>query len=223
MNGLRDWELLRATERTPAADAERIATITSEFERGFEVLREVGPCITIFGSARFTEDHPSYRLTRATAAAFGSHGFAIMSGGGPGVMEAANRGARDVGATSIGCTIEIPHEQTGNPYIDIEIPFHYFFARKVCLVRYSQAFVLMPGGFGTLDELFETATLIQTGKMPGFPLVLMGTEFWEPITSFVTTSLVGGGTISEEDLEFFRATDDPDDAVRYVEEHLSGS
>ena len=216
-----DRELLRNGERSEEADAHRIAEITAQFERGFSALRDVGPCVTIFGSARFSEEHPFYDLTRRTARAFGDAGFAVMSGGGPGVMEAANRGAREAGALSIGCTIELPFEQSGNQYMDIQVPFQYFFARKVCLVRYSQAFILMPGGFGTLDEVFETATLIQTGKMPGFPLVLMGEEFWDPITSFVTDSLVRMETIDPEDRDFFYATDDPADAVRHVGDALT--
>lgn len=215
-----DRELLRNGDRTTDADAERLAQITAEFERGFDALRDVGPCVTIFGSARFDENHRYYDLTRRTAAAFGSAGFAVMSGGGPGAMEAANRGAREVGARSIGCTIELPFERSGNKYMDTEVSFRYFFARKVCLVRYSQAFILMPGGFGTLDEAFETATLIQTGKMPGFPLVLMGTEFWEPITEFVTESLVRVGTVDPEDRDFFYAADDPSVAVRHVQDTL---
>ena len=222
MDGLKDWDLLRSEERTPEADARRVATISAEFERGFDALRDVGPCVTIFGSARFEEDNPYYGLARTTAAAFGEAGFAVMTGGGPGIMEAANRGAHETGTASIGCTIELPFEQAGNPYVDVEIPFHYFFARKVCLVRYSQAFILMPGGCGTLDELFETATLIQTGKTLGVPLVLMGTDFWQPITDFVSSSLVGGGTISPGDLDFFHATDDPAEAVAYVMSRLSG-
>lgn len=220
MDGLRDWELLRSDERTPGADAARVATIVAEFERGFDALRDVGPCVTIFGSARFGEESPYYPLARAAAGAFGEAGFAVMTGGGPGLMEAANRGAREVGAPSIGCTIELPFERAGNSHLDLEIPFHYFFARKVCLVRYSQAFILMPGGFGTLDELFETATLIQTKKTLGFPLVLMGMDFWQPITEFVFTSLVGDGTISPGDLDFFHATDEPAEAVDYVRERL---
>ena len=220
MDGLRDWDLLQSDERTPTADAERVATIAAEFERGFNALRDVGPCITMFGSARLASGSSYYELAKETAAAFGREGFAVMSGGGPGIMEAANRGAHDVGARSIGCTIELPFEQAGNAYVDTEIPFHYFFARKVCLVRYSQAFIPMPVGFGTHDELFETATLIQTGKTRGFPIVLMGTDFWEPITEFVAHSLIGDHTISPDDLEFFHATDDPSEAVAYVEAAL---
>jgi uncharacterized protein (TIGR00730 family) len=217
-----DRDLLRNGERTVEADAARVDEITEEFRQAFDALRDVGLCVTIFGSARFDDEHRYYDLTRRTAAAFGSAGFAVMSGGGPGVMEAANRGASDVGARSIGCTIELPFEQAGNDYMDTEIAFKHFFARKVCLVRYSQAFILMPGGFGTLDEVFETATLIQTGKMPGFPLVLMGTEFWQPITEFVTQSMVKEQTIDEADRDFFYATDNPEDAVRLVESKLAG-
>lgn len=215
-----DLELLRPSDRSPGADAERISEITSQFTLGFDALREVGRCVTVFGSARFEPGHRYYELARATGAAFAEAGFAVMTGGGPGIMEAANRGASEAGGRSIGCTIELPFEQGGNPYVDTEVEFHHFFARKVMLVRYAQAFVMMPGGFGTLDELFETATLIQTGKMRGFPMVLMGTEFWDPITEFVTQSLIAEETINPEDRDLFGATDDPDEAVALVRSKL---
>ncbi len=211
-----DIALLTETTRSEAADDERVTIIDRQFREAFDELRDLGRCVTVFGSARFDEDHPYYDLARRTGAAFADAGFAVMTGGGPGIMEAANRGAHDVGGHSIGCTIELPNEQHGNPYLTTEIGFRHFFARKVVLVRYSQAFVMMPGGYGTLDELFETATLIQTGKMPGFPMVLMGTEFWNPITHFVTESLLAEQTISPEDRELFVATDDPEEAVRLV-------
>ena len=215
-----DIPLLTETTRSVEADEERIGIISEQFQEGFGTLRDLGPCVTIFGSARFTEDHRYYDLARRTGAAFATAGFAVMTGGGPGIMEAGNRGAHEAGGRSIGCTIELPMEQTGNDYIDTQVSFRHFFARKVVLVRYSQAFIMMPGGFGTLDELFETATLIQTGKMPGFPMVLMGTDFWNPITHFVTESLVAERTISSEDRELFVATDDPNEAVALVESVL---
>lgn len=218
--GLFDAKLLRG-ERSEDVDQERLEEIGREFRDGFAAFRDLGPCVTFFGSARFHDDHRYYQLTRRAAKAFGAAGFTIMTGGGPGLMEAANRGARDAGAPSVGCTIELPNEQAGNPYVDRQVGFRHFFARKVMLVRYSQAFLLMPGGFGTLDEVFETATLIQTGKMPGFPLVLMGTDFWRPITRFVTQSLVREGTIDEDDRHHFHATDDPGEAVAYVQSRLN--
>ena len=215
-----DIALLTETTRSAAEDDERVAIIEHQFREGFETLRDLGRCVTIFGSARFDENHRYYRLARATGAAFADAGFAVMTGGGPGIMEAGNRGAFEAGGRSIGCTIELPHEQQGNPYLDTEVSFRHFFARKVVLVRYSQAFIMMPGGFGTLDELFETATLIQTGKMPGFPMVLMGTEFWNPITHFVTESLMAEQTISPGDRDLFVATDDPEEAVALVRSAL---
>jgi uncharacterized protein (TIGR00730 family) len=143
----------------------RLLRIGNEFLRGFRRLHFVGPCVTVFGSARFTEDNPYYQLARETSALIAKAGFTVMTGGGPGIMEAANRGAKEAGGRSIAATIELPHEQSSNPYLDLEVPFHYFFVRKVMLVKYSYAFVVMPGGFGTLDELFEIATLVQTGKV----------------------------------------------------------
>ena len=218
--GQNDVDLLHG-DRSTEEDRDRLEGILEEFRTGFDALRNIGPCVTFFGSARFGEEHQYYRLARATAAAFGGAGFAIMTGGGPGVMEAANRGATDVGALSIGCAIDLPREQATNGYVDQVIDFRHFYARKVMLVRYSQAFVLMPGGFGTLDEVFETATLIQTGKILSFPMVLMGVEFWEPITHFVTESLIREATIDAEDRELFYLTDDPDEAVGYVLARLS--
>ena len=146
----------------------RLLRIGNEFLRGFRRLHFVGPCVTVFGSARFTEENPYYQLARETSALIAKAGFTVMTGGGPGIMEAANRGAKEAGGRSIAATIELPHEQSSNPYLDLEVPFHYFFVRKVMLVKYSYAFVVMPGGFGTLDELFEIATLVQTGKVVDF-------------------------------------------------------
>ena len=194
----------------------RILRIANEFLRGFRRLHFVGPCVTVFGSARFTEDNPHYQLARETSALIAKAGFTIMTGGGPGIMEAANRGAKDVGGRSIAATIELPHEQSSNPYLDLEIPFHYFFVRKVMLVKYSYAFVVMPGGFGTLDELFEIATLVQTGKVVDFPIVLMGREFWEPMLGFLRDRMLQEGTISPEDPDRLQVVDDPAEVVDLI-------
>ncbi len=187
-----------------------------EFLRGFRKLHFVGPCVTVFGSARFAEDHSYYGLAREVGRRLALAGFTVMTGGGPGIMEAANRGAKDGGGCSVGCNIELPHEQQPNPYLDVWVDFRYFFVRKVMLVKYSYAFVLMPGGFGTMDEMFETATLIQTGKIEGFPLVLMGSEYWAPLLEFMRGKMVEAGTISSHDPERFLVTDSPEEAVEHV-------
>ncbi|OYN89578.1 LOG family protein [Parenemella sanctibonifatiensis] len=194
----------------------RVLRIQSEFVQGFERLAELGPAISVFGSARTPEDHPWYAAGRAIGAALGQQGYAVITGGGPGIMEAANRGARDVGARSVGLGIDLPHEQGLNAYIDLPIDFRYFFARKTMFVRYSQGFVVMPGGFGTMDELFEALCLVQTGKVQQFPVVLFGTEFWGPLLDWIQTTLVGMGTISPGDVELYRVTDDVDEAVGWV-------
>ena len=159
--------------------------ILGECVKGFRRLHFVGPCVTVFGSARFEEDHPYYVLARELGARLAEAGFAVMTGGGPGIMEAANRGAKDVGGTSVGCNITLPVEQKPNPYLDRWVEFRYFFVRKMMLEKYSYAFIVMPGGIGTLDELFETAMLIQTGKMKDFPIVLMGKSFWTPLLDYL--------------------------------------
>lgn len=187
-----------------------------EFVKGFRALSFVGPCVTVFGSARFEEDHPYYALTRRVGHNLGVRGFTVMTGGGPGLMEAANRGARDASAGSVGCNIILPREQKPNPYLDRWVEFHYFFVRKVMLLKYSYGFVAMPGGYGTLDEIFETLVLIQTGKISQFPLVLMGKEFWTPLVGFIKDTLVSRATISEQDLELFMITDDPDEATKFI-------
>ena len=196
----------------------RLFRISAEFLRGFRRLHFVGPCVTVFGSARFTEGDRWYELARETSGMLSKAGFTIMSGGGPGIMEAANRGAREAGGPSVAATIELPHEQSSNPYIDVEVPFHYFFVRKVMLVKYSYAFVVMPGGFGTLDELWEIATLVQTRKVVDFPIVLMGREFWEPMIDFLRDRMIPEGTISPEDPDRLVITDDPTEATRIVTE-----
>ena len=170
-----------------------------EFVRGFRALHFVGPCVTVFGSARFPETHRYYALAREVGARLARAGFTVMTGGGPGIMEAANRGAKEAGGASIGCNIELPKEQRPNPYLDRWITFEHFFVRRVMLVKYSYAFFAMPGGFGTLDEIFETATQIQTGKIQQFPLVLMGRDYWEPLLGFMRERLVAEHTVEPED------------------------
>jgi uncharacterized protein (TIGR00730 family) len=187
-----------------------------EMIRGFRTLHFVGPCVTVFGSARFKEDHAYYHLARAVGAGLARAGFTIMTGGGPGIMEAANRGARDAGGRSIGCNIALPKEQKPNPYLDRWITFEHFNVRKLMLVKYSYAFVVMPGGFGTLDELFEVATLIQTGKVQDFPVVLMGREFWEPLLTFMRDRLIARQTIDPIDLERIVVSDNVDEVVNAI-------
>ena len=183
---------------------------------GFRSLHFVGPCVTVFGSARFGEEHPYYALGREIGARLARVGFTVMTGGGPGVMEAANRGAKESGGRSIGCNIELPQEQKPNRYLDRWITFRHFFVRKLMLVKYSYAFVALPGGFGTLDEVFEVATLVQTGKIRGFPIVLIGREFWEPLLEFVRTRLVAEQAVAPEDATRFLVTDSPAEAVEAI-------
>jgi uncharacterized protein (TIGR00730 family) len=211
-----DEELLAAETATVANDAERIARIAAELEQGFASLARIGPAVSVFGSARTLPEDPVYDLARTTARALGDAGFAIITGGGPGAMEAANRGARDVGALSIGLNIELPFEQGANEYLDLELVFHYFFTRKVMFVRYASAFVVMPGGFGTLDELFEALTLIQTGKVRHFPVVLVGRSRWAGLLDWVRDRLIADGHISVADLDLIQIVDDPDEVTAIV-------
>jgi uncharacterized protein (TIGR00730 family) len=197
-------------------EAARVMRISAEFIRGFRTLHFVGPCVTVFGSARFKEDHKYYQLARDMGARLAQMHFTVMTGGGPGIMEAANRGAKEVGGRSIGCNIILPMEQQPNPYVDQFIEFRYFFVRKVMLVKYSYAFVVLPGGFGTLDELFESLTLIQTGKIKNFPVVLMGAEFWRPLLEFMRDRLIAEATISPTDLSLFLVTDSVDEAAAHI-------
>jgi uncharacterized protein (TIGR00730 family) len=193
--------------------------VVREFIKGFRQLHFVGPCITVFGSARFREGHPHYELARAVGHRLGEMGFTTLTGGGPGIMEAANRGAREAGGTSIGCNIELPHEQHANPYVDVTVDFEHFFVRKVMLVKYSLGFVVMPGGFGTLDELFEAITLMQTRKITNFPVVLMGTEYYSKLMEMAQVMLEEG-TISKEDLDHFLVTDSIDEAAEYLRKNV---
>ena len=199
-----------------SSEIARLLRICADFVRGVRGLHFVGPCVTVFGSARFTERHPYYELAREMGQRLGRAGFTVMTGGGPGIMEAANRGARDVGARSVGCNIILPQEQRHNDYLDLWLEFHYFFLRKMMLVKYSYAFVVMPGGFGTMDEIFETATLIQTGKIRDFPLVLMGVDFWRPLVDLFRDSMIPESTISPLDVDRLLLTDSPDEAMSRI-------
>jgi uncharacterized protein (TIGR00730 family) len=190
--------------------------IFREFFRGFRRLHFVGPCVTIFGSARFKDDHPYYSLAREVGAAVSQLGFTVMTGGGPGIMEAANRGAKEAGGYSIGCNIALPFEQSPNPYLDEMLEFRYFFVRKTMLIKYSYAFVVLPGGLGTMDELFESLTLIQTRKIRHFPIVLMGIDYYAPMINFLG-SMVEAGTISRSDLDLLMVTDSVEEAMAHIE------
>jgi hypothetical protein len=199
-----------------AGDARRVKAIASEFAMGFAALAEIGPAVTMFGSARTPPDHPHYRQMREVAAAIGRAGYAIITGGGPGLMEAANRGARDAEATSIGCNIVLPHEQSSNDYLDISLRFEHFFARKVMFVRYACGFVIGPGGFGTLDELFESLTLIQTGIIPHFPVVLLDPGEWDGLRGWLEATVLTDGRITRGDLAEPHPLSDPDDVVAAI-------
>lgn len=205
-----------AGPRSRVAEARELLRITREFLRGFRRLHFVGPCVSVFGSARFPQDHAYCRLAEAVGAELARVGFAVMTGGGPGIMEAANRGARSAGGLSLGATIRLPREEAPNPYLDRVVDFDYFFVRKVILVKYSYGFVVLPGGFGTLDEVFNTVTLIQTAKLADFPVVLMGAAYWEPLLAFLRQTMVRSGTIAPEDPDLLTVTDEPDEAVRLI-------
>jgi len=212
-------ELFLSGKRNRGADLESAVRIFLEFLRGFEFFADIErPCVTVFGSARFAPGHRYYEMARQLGSALAAAGYAVMTGGGPGIMEAANRGAREAGGLSLGCNIILPMEQAANPYLDRFIEMNHFFVRKVMLVKYSRAFVVMPGGLGTLDEAFETLTLIQCGKLERFPIVAMGADFWGLMRNFVRESLVPHRTISVEDLELLRVTDSPGEAVSYIRE-----
>ncbi len=195
-------------------DAERLQRVQHELELGFRELGQIGPAICVFGSARLPEDEPDYQRAREMGRALGEAGFAVITGGGPGLMEAANRGAQDVGALSVGLNIELPHEQALNPYVDLGIEFHYFFTRKLMFVRYSDAFVVFPGGFGTLDELFEALTLIQTGKAVDHPVVLEGSEYWAGLMEWISSHGVARGMLTAGDLAQAEVADGVDDVMR---------
>jgi hypothetical protein len=210
------WERdFLGTARTPAKEKQRLDRIFKEFSNGFDKLYRLGPAVTVFGSARFQEGSPYYELGVEVGRELARAGFAVITGGGPGMMEAANRGAKEAGGVSIGCNIILPHEQKPNPYVDEVVNFNYFFARKVMLVKYSCAFVCLPGGFGTLDEMFEAATLIQCHKIGPFPLMLIGRAFWQKLIELLY-DMLHEGAISEQDTGFGFLTDSPAEAVRMI-------
>ncbi|HYN90282.1 MAG TPA: TIGR00730 family Rossman fold protein [Thermoleophilaceae bacterium] len=207
-----DEEIIAAQEaavRSTLTDDDRLERIMDELRVGFDALSGVGAAASFFGSARTPPDHPEYLLARETARLVAESGLAIITGGGPGIMEASNRGGKDGGALSIGLNIELPFEQDGNPFCDIALEFHYFFARKIMFIRYASGFVVFPGGFGTMDELFEALTLIQTGKITEFPVVLVGSGYWRGLVDWLSERMVSEGKISPSDVELLTLTDDP--------------
>src|SRR5919198_712307 len=197
-------------------DPWRVLRILSEFVEGFDALAAIPPAVSVFGSARPASTDPFYDAARSVGAELAGAGLAVITGGGPGVMEAANRGCREAGGLSIGCNIELPFEQAMNPYVDLGIDFRYFFVRKMMFVKYAEGFVVFPGGFGTLDELFESLTLIQTGKVTHFPVVLFGSDYWGGLVDWLTRTVAAERKINPGDLRLFRVTDDPSEAARLV-------
>jgi hypothetical protein len=213
-----DRKLLEPTER-PAflnTDPWRALRILAEFVEGFDALASVGPAITVFGSARVAEGDPAYEMAREIGRLLAEDGYAVITGGGPGVMEAANRGCQEGGGLSVGCNIELPHEQSINPYVDLGVEFRYFFARKTMFVKYADGFVILPGGYGTMDELFEALTLIQTGKIRGFPVICVGSAFFGGLVEWMKIKLLGEGMVSPGDLELIQVTDDPEEVIDIV-------
>jgi hypothetical protein len=215
-----DEELLEAESYailSELTDEQRLLRIQDELRAGFAQLAHIGKAVSIFGSARTPRDHPRYAAARALAQRLGEEGYAIITGGGPGIMEAANRGARDAGAPSIGLGIDLPHEQSLNEFVDVELTFHYFFTRKVMFVRYASGFVVFPGGFGTLDELFEAATLRQTEKIRYFPIVLAGSAYWSGLVDWLRTTVEGGGNIGPADVRSLVLADTAEEVLETVE------
>jgi uncharacterized protein (TIGR00730 family) len=207
-----DEEIIGAQEaavRSTLTDEDRIDRISQELRAGFDALAGIAAAASFFGSARTQPDDPDYKLARETARLVGESGLAVITGGGPGIMEAANLGAQDAGALSVGLNIELPFEQGGNPYCDIALDFHYFFARKIMFVRYASGFVVFPGGYGTMDELWEALTLIQTEKITEFPVVLVGTDYWRGLVDWVGQRMLDEGNIAPDDVELMQLTDDP--------------
>jgi len=198
------------------SEALRVARIAVEFVRGFRALHRIGPAVTVFGSARFAEGHPYYMLAEKIGGALARTGITVITGGGPGLMEAANRGAFRAGGQSVGASIQLPSEERRNPYLNKSVTFSYFFVRKVILVKYSFGFVVMPGGFGTMDELMEALTLIQTGKLYDFPVILVGVDYWSPFVTWIRGALLSRGTISASDMDYFALTDDVDEIIARI-------
>lgn len=200
------------------SDAWRALRIMGEFIEGFDALARLGPAVSIFGSARTQPDDPMYEEARKLAGHLSDHGFTVITGGGPGIMTAANRGAKEAEGVSVGLAIDLPHETGLNPYVDLPAYFRYFFVRKTMFVKYAQAFVIFPGGFGTFDELFESLTLVQTGKIDHFPIILFGSEYWAGLIDWLRTTVVPMGNVSQPDLELFRVCDDIDEIVDIITE-----
>jgi uncharacterized protein (TIGR00730 family) len=213
----RDELLLRSPCDVEEQDDLRLGRIHDEIERGFDALRDIDDGVTIFGSARIGEGHRWYELCREISACLVGHGFSIITGGGPGLMEAANRGAAEAGGLSVGLNIQLPREQQTNPYVNRALEFHYFFARKLMFVRYARAFVIMPGGFGTLDEMFECLTLIQTNRIKHFPTILVGSEHWAPLLDWIDRGLEDQGMITAADKELLVVADTPDEVCQHVQ------
>ncbi len=205
------------------SDAWRALRIMGEFIEGFDTLARLGPGVSIFGSARTQPDEPAYERARELAAKLSDEGFTIITGGGPGIMEAANRGAKEAGGVSVGLAIELPREKGPNRYVDIAQHFRYFFVRKTMFVKYAQAFVIFPGGFGTFDELFESLTLVQTGKIDHFPIILYDSSYWSGVVEWIRTEVAGRGNVSERDLDLFRVCDDIDEIVTVISESYEES
>ena len=223
-----DEALLRRPASRPEfldSDPWRSLRILSEFVEGFDALAAVGPAVSVFGSARTKENHRYYKMARELGSMLAQQGYAVITGGGPGIMAAANRGAQEGGGLSVGCNIELPMEQGLNPYVDLGVEFRYFFARKVMFVKYADAFVIFPGGYGTLDELFEALTLIQIKKVQDFPVILMGTEYWTGMIEWIRASLLAEAAINPADVDLLRLTDDPAEACdiinAYAAQHRS--
>ena len=210
---------VEAWRKSRVKDLWRIFRIMSEFVEGFETLSELGPCVSIFGSSRTKPEDPYYKMGQAVGEELVEHEFGVITGGGPGIMEAANKGAQEAGGVSVGLNIVIPYEQDANPYVDQDklIDFDFFFVRKVMFVKYAQGFIVLPGGYGTMDELFEALTLIQTGKSVRFPIVLMGTSFWGGMIDWLKEAVLDAGNISPDDTDLFQITDDPAEAVAMIE------
>ncbi|MFK5956806.1 MAG: TIGR00730 family Rossman fold protein [Planctomycetota bacterium] len=220
MNDKRYEKALEELQSRGGSDPWMVFKIMGEFVEGFDVMREVGPGISIFGSARTKPSDPHYKMGVEVAGALARRGYTIITGGGPGAMEAANKGAQEAGGQSIGLNIDLPMEQDPNPYQDVELNFKYFFARKVCFAKYALGYVVLPGGFGTMDEFFEALTLIQTRKMKDFPIVLMGTDYWGGLVRWIKRTMVNEGTISPEDPDMFYLTDDPQEAAMVIQKAL---
>jgi len=213
-----DRKLLERTERPAflSTDPWRALRILAEFVDGFDALAEIGQAITVFGSARVSEGDPAYATAREIGRLLAEDGYAVITGGGPGVMEAANRGCQEGGGLSVGCNIELPHEQDINPYVDLGVEFRYFFARKTMFVKYADGFVILPGGYGTLDEMMEALTLIQTGKIRHFPVILVGRAFYTGFVEWIKDKLLGEGMIAPDDLDLIQVTDDPKEVIDIV-------